>query len=201
LSEEPGVFLYVEQLRQKRPHDKVVYIAYGPLGEVAWYLLSIKNWLKTRGGAREDLIYTFDGGRENELRYEAWLIPEGAEMPKVIGLPAEDENAAIVFTDYPYSSACEYCGYKGGMTLAALVEALKKRPQRKAYLEFYPCGRNGRRRVSAARREMLEAKQILKQGGIASSRILVKIKEDRKKSCEAQIWLLPPHLNSLRKQQ
>jgi hypothetical protein len=201
LSEEPGVFLYTEQLRIKRPHDKVVYIAYGSLGEVAWYLLSIKDWLNNRGGVGEDSIFTFDGGRENELRYEAWLVPEGAKMPKIIGPPAEDENAVIKFTDYPYETACEYCSYKGGMTLEALVEALKKRPQRKAYLEFYGCGRKGRGRFSVARHEELEAKRILiKQGGIAPSRVLVKIKENSKQRCEASIWLLPPHLNSLTKQ-
>lgn len=200
LSEEPGVFLYVEQLRLKRPNDKVVYIAYGPLGEVAWYLLSIKNWLKNRGGVGEDSVFTFDGGRENEMRYEAWLVPVGAEMPKVVGPPAEDENAVIKFTDYSYESACEYCGYKAGWTLEALVEALKKRPQRKAYLEFYGCGRKGRRRFSVARHEASEAKRILiKQGGIAPSRIVVKIKENSKRRCEARIWLLPLHLNSLTK--
>lgn len=194
LSEEPGVYFYVEQLSKKRPHDKVVYIAYGPLGEVVWYLSHIKGWLRDVGGTREDLIYTFDGGRENKLRYEAWLIPEGAEMPKV-NAPVEDENARIQFASYPYLGVCEYCPGKGRATLDALVEALLKRPQRKAYLEFYTCGGQGRFSYSAARREMLKVKQILiREGGIASSRILVKIKADSKKSCEAQIWLTPSHL-------
>jgi hypothetical protein len=98
-------------------------------------------------------------------------------------------------------TACEYCGYKGELTLEALVEALKNRPERKAYLEFYGCGRKGRGRFSISRREELAARQILiKQGGVAPSRILVKIQETGKQRCEASIWLLPPHLNSLTKQ-
>lgn len=197
LSEEPGAYLYREQLSQKRPKDKIVYIAYGSLGDVARYLLHLKGWLRDTLGVREDLIYTFDGGREKELRYVAWLIPEGAEMPKVNPLPAEDENAVIEFTDYPYADMCEVCGYEGRYTLAALIEALKERPHRKAYLEFYACAAVGRRRrLAEARRQMLEARQFLKEGGVASSRILVKIKAGGKKSCRAQIWLLPPHLNS-----
>ncbi len=200
LSEEPGVFLYVEQLRHKRPNDKIVYIAYGPFGEVAWYLLSVRNWLNNSGGTAEDLIYTFDGGREKELRYEAWLIPEGAELPKVAGPPAEDEKAVIDFSAVPYDGVCELCGVKGRFVLAALAKALRERPQRKAYLEFYGCAGSLRHRASVANREAKMVKQILiKEGGVAPSRILVKTKVSGKQRCEARIWLLPPHLNSIRK--
>ena len=190
LSEEPGLFRYSEQLIRERPNDRVVYVAYGPLGEVAWLLMSFKNWLVNSGGVREDLILTFNGGREKTLRYQAWLVPPGAELPKVVGPPPEDENAVIEFTDYPYGNACEYCGWKGERTLAALVEELRKRPRRRAYLEFFPCGR-GRRRFAAARREVSEAKQLLiERGGVAPSRVLVKMKEAPRRRCEAQIWLL-----------
>ncbi|HKR01431.1 MAG TPA: hypothetical protein VJT09_12210 [Pyrinomonadaceae bacterium] len=198
LSEEPGLFLYLEQLKAKRPNDKLVYIARGPLGEVAWYLLAIRDWLINTAGVKRDLVFTFDGGREKELRYQAWLVPEGAEMPGVAALPPEDENSVIEFTHYPYQSACEYCGIKGGFTLSALAEELRKRPGRKAYLEFFPCNNGvGRGRFTAARREASEAKRILiKQGGIASSRVLVKMKDDRQRGCEARIWLLPLRPNS-----
>jgi hypothetical protein len=199
LSEEPGVFLYSEQLGRQRPRDKVVYIAYGPLGEVAWYLLSIREWLRDRGGVREELIFTFDGGRENQLRYEAWLVPEGAAMPKVAGPPVEDEKATLEFTKYHYPNVCEYCPGQGRFVLRALAEALKQRPQRQAYLEFYGCGRSGRR-SSVARREALKAKSFLIQQGARPSRLLVKIKENSTQRCQAQIRLLPSRLKSFTKQ-
>jgi len=201
LSEEPGVFTYVERLRHERPHDKVVYIAYGPLGEVAWYLWSIKDWLKRVTPVEANQVVTFDGGRGDKLRYEAWLVPEGAEMPKVVGPPPEDPRAVLEFATYSYAAACEYCDGQGHAALNALVEALRQRPQRKAYLEFYGCGGSrGRRPISMARREASKVRRMLtKQGGIAPSRIIVKIKAHSKSSCDAQIWLLPPHLNSPRR--
>jgi hypothetical protein len=201
LSEEPGAFFYVERLRHTRPRDKVVYIAYGPLGEVAWYLSEMKAWLKSVAPVEEDQVLTFDGGRAAQLRYEAWLVPEGAEMPEVTGPPPEDQSAVLAFTNYYYAASCEYCGGQGHAVLKALIEALRQRPQRKAYIEFYGCGSSGRRsRVSVARHEASKARRILiEQGGIAPSRIIVKIKAHGKSSCAAQIRLLPPHLNSPRR--
>ncbi|HKQ53437.1 MAG TPA: hypothetical protein VJT74_13765 [Pyrinomonadaceae bacterium] len=187
LSEEPGIFLYYEQLKRERPNDKVVYVAYGPLGEVMWYLKSLKSWLVNNAAVREDLIYTFDGGREKKLRFQAWLVPAGAEMPRVAGPPPEDENAVIEFADLPYAEACEYCPDKARVTLEVLVEALKERPRRRAYLEFFPCERG-----AGARREAAKAKRMLtRQGGVDLSRLLVKLKQRRQQRCEAQIWLLP----------
>ncbi len=197
LSEEPGVFRYLEQIRPGRPHDKVVYVAYGQLGEVARYLLAVRKWLRDRGGVPDDLIVTFDGGRENEFRYEGWLVPPGAGMPEVAGPPPEDENAPLKFAGYDYAGMCEYCG--GWTTLDALVEELKKRPQRRAYLEFYPCGRGERERLSDARREAAEARRTLTKGGIAPSRVVVKMKAaaNATQRCRAKTWLLPPRLKSL----
>lgn len=196
LSEEPGVFRYVEQERPLRPHDKVVYIAYGPLGEVTSYLLSIDSWLKQIIKVDPKLVLFLDGGREKNLRYEVWLVPEGAEIPKV-SPPIEDEKAIIEFTDYPYEEQCEVCGTQGRYALEALVKALKQRPQRKAYLEFYGCGSKGIHRSSVAH-EVWEARRILiKEGGLAPSRILVKIKEHSKKACKTRIWLLPSRFSSL----
>lgn len=196
LSEEPGVFRYLEQERPGRPHDKVVYVAYGTLGEVARYLKAIREWLRDRGGVPDDLIVTFDGGREKEFRYEVWLVPPGAALPEVAGPPPEDENAPLEFAVYHYASVCEECG--GWTTLPALIEELKKRPQRRAYLEFYPCGRGARFSLADARREAAEARQALIEGGIAPSRVLVKMKAaDPRQRCRAKTWLLPPRLKSL----
>jgi hypothetical protein len=201
LSEEPGVFIYVERLRQQRPRDRIIYIGYGPLGEVAWYLWSIKDWLKRVTPVEANQVVTLDGGRGDKLRYEAWLVPEGAEMPKVTGPPPEDPRAVLEFATYSYEAACEYCDGQGNAVLNALVQALRQRPQRKAYLEFYGCGRSRRQRpISTARREASKVRRMLtKQGGIAPSRIIVRIRENSKSSCAAQVWLLPPHLNSLQR--
>lgn len=201
LSEEPGVFLYIEQLRNKRPDDKLVYILYGPLGQVGSYSLRIREWLLERGNITNDKLLIFDGGREARLRYEAWLVAEGAEIPTA-KTPVEDEEAVIEFTSYPYDKVyvCEECGSEKRFTLEALVEALRQRARRKAYLEFYGCGggTGRRRRSSVARLEASEAKRLLiKDGRVSPERIIFKIKAGGKQRCAAQVWLLPPRLNSL----
>lgn len=194
LSEEPGVFRYLEQERPGRPHDKVVYVAYGQLGEVAGYLLAVRRWLRDMGGVPDDLIVTLDGGRESELRYEVWFVPPGAATPEFAGPPPEDENAPLEFASYSYAGVCEQCG--GWRTLDALIEELKKRPQRRVYLEFYPCGR-GEQGSFGARREAAEARRTLIKGGVAPSRVIIKMKAKGKQRCQARTWLLPPHMKSL----
>ena len=195
LSEEPGVFRYLEQERPGRPHDRVVYVGYGKLGEVARYLKAVREWLLNMGGVPDDLIVTIDGGRERELRYEVWFVPPGAALPPVAGPPPEDENAPLEFAGYDYAGMCEYCG--GWTTLGALVEELKKRPQRRAYLEFYPC-RDARSRFADARREAAEARSVLIKGGVEPSRVLVKMKAaNATQRCRATIRLLPPRPKSL----
>ena len=200
LSEEPGVFRYVEQERPARPHDKVVYIAYGPLGEATAYLLSIDNWLKQVIGVDPKLIFTFDGGREKKLRYEVWLVPEGAEIPKINKLVA-DEETIFEFAHYPYEDQCEVCGIQGRYALEALVKILKQRPQSKAYLDFYGCGGRRANQSRVVRHEIMEAKQILvKEGGITPSRILIRLKAVGKRDCQTRIWLLPSRSNSSAKE-
>ena len=193
LSEEPGVFRYLEQERPKRPHDKVVYVGYGKLGEVARYLKAVREWLRDRGGVPDDLIVTFDGGREKEFRYEVWLVPPGAALPEVAGPPPEDENAPLEFAVYHYASVCEECG--NWTTLDALVEELKKRPQRRAYLEFYPCGRGARFSFADARREALRRaakdKLSLVKAGVPPAQIKAVV-GDKDMWTHAELWLVPP---------
>lgn len=188
---------------QKSSQSRAFIVSYAQANKFPGWPLHRALWCKayltgTRG-LDASRVFTLNGGFRDDVRYELWALPPGAEPPvRPFDLASEMarekspyifdrifvfENSRGVRESYDY----DYLDDRG--ELEPFAEALRNDPAARGLIVAYAerGDRRGADRRLAARRKLT----LVKSFPVAASRV-VAVGGDRREQRTLELWLVPP---------
>jgi hypothetical protein len=152
--------------------------------------LRIKQYLITNRGVSPDKIKTGNGGSREKMLVELWLVPPGAEVPKITPLEPEkiDLTKTLLFDVQTFPLENDDCTYdvdcpSGEWHLAQLdtfAEQLKVNPNSKAYLIAYAqyCPKCGIEYIYSQSGKLIREKIIVRLDAPTTAKMMLKTDKD-----------------------
>jgi hypothetical protein len=168
MSENERIERAVFELK-KQPESKLAIVSYGLPGFATRRMNAVAAYYR-KLGVSEDRFIKLYGGYEPKLRFQLWVVPQNAEVPKVQAiLPSE----SYIFDRVPVIEGESFNNFDYTSPIDGFAKALQDDPKARASLVYYGSQmENFSVSLEGALKKANEVKQLLtKKFGIKTARI------------------------------